>query len=132
MGERWHIETSNFHLPIGKMSITLDDVLHILIEERMLNHPKKVFQVTGVEMMVRYLSVSQNVVVSNCKDEYGAYISYKALNEIYEDRLNVATRLANARTMKDLEERVRRGDACVRSFILDVCCLVIKVTNTSS
>ncbi|KAJ1416906.1 Aminotransferase-like, plant mobile domain [Sesbania bispinosa] len=31
--ERWHRETSNFHLPVGEMTITLDDVsslLHIL------------------------------------------------------------------------------------------------------
>ena len=28
--ERWHKETSSFHLPIGNMSITLDDVASLL------------------------------------------------------------------------------------------------------
>jgi len=28
--ERWHVETSNFHLPVGKMTITLDDVACLL------------------------------------------------------------------------------------------------------
>ncbi|BAT92292.1 hypothetical protein VIGAN_07098400, partial [Vigna angularis var. angularis] len=28
--ERWHFETSSFHLPIGEMSITLDDVSTLL------------------------------------------------------------------------------------------------------
>ena len=28
--ERWHKETSNFHLPIGDMSIILDDVALLL------------------------------------------------------------------------------------------------------
>jgi hypothetical protein len=33
--ERWHKETSSFHMPTGVMSITLDDVaclMHVLIE----------------------------------------------------------------------------------------------------
>ncbi|MCI00722.1 putative IMP dehydrogenase/GMP reductase, partial [Trifolium medium] len=41
--ERWHPETSTFHLPIGEVGITLDDVqclLLIPIEEKFLNHRK--------------------------------------------------------------------------------------------
>jgi len=58
------------------------------------------------------------VVVLNFKDEYVAYISYKALNELYEDHLTVATRLTNARTMELIQQRDMRRDACVRSFLL--------------
>ena len=29
--ERWNKETNNFHLPIGEMSITLDDVASLLL-----------------------------------------------------------------------------------------------------
>ncbi|GAU41174.1 hypothetical protein TSUD_89700 [Trifolium subterraneum] len=39
--ERWHPETGTFHLPIGAVTITLDDVsclLHIPITGKMLNH----------------------------------------------------------------------------------------------
>ena len=28
--ERWHVETNSFHLPIGEMTITLDDVSSLL------------------------------------------------------------------------------------------------------
>ena len=28
--ERWHLETTTFHLPFGEMTITLDDVASIL------------------------------------------------------------------------------------------------------
>jgi len=28
--ERWHTETSSFHLPVGEMTITLDDVYNLL------------------------------------------------------------------------------------------------------
>jgi hypothetical protein len=30
MTERWHKETNNFHLPVGEMTITLDDVACLL------------------------------------------------------------------------------------------------------
>ena len=30
MAERWHEETNNFHLPVGEMTITLDDVACLL------------------------------------------------------------------------------------------------------
>ena len=43
--ERWHTETSSFHLPVGEMAITLDDVvclLHIPIDGIMLSDRKKV------------------------------------------------------------------------------------------
>jgi len=30
MTKRWHEETSNFHLPVGEMTITLDDVACLL------------------------------------------------------------------------------------------------------
>jgi len=30
MSERWHEETGNFHLPVGEMTITLDDVACLL------------------------------------------------------------------------------------------------------
>jgi len=53
--ERWHTETNSLHLPVGDMTVTLDDVaylLHIPIEGIMLSHPNKVSQADGVELMV--------------------------------------------------------------------------------
>jgi hypothetical protein len=101
--ERWHTETNNFHLPVGEMSITLDDVvclLHIPIEGWMLDDPKKVSRVTGAELMVSHLGVPHTVAVKNYKDEYGAYISYMTLKNLYEDHLSVATRLIDAQMME--------------------------------
>lgn len=40
--ERWHRETSSFHLPVGEMTITLDDVsslLHLPILGGFWSHP---------------------------------------------------------------------------------------------
>ena len=39
--ERWHLETNTFHMPLGEMTVTLDDVeclMHLQIEGRMLSH----------------------------------------------------------------------------------------------
>jgi hypothetical protein len=42
--ERWHPETNTFHIPLGEMTVTLDDVaslMHIQIEGRMLSHGRR-------------------------------------------------------------------------------------------
>lgn len=81
--KRWHPETNSFHLPVGEMSITLDDVanlLHILIEGRLLDYENKVSRERGVELIVRWLGVSEVVAVKACKDEFDAYITYTSLN----------------------------------------------------
>jgi len=53
MSERWHEETSNFHLHVGEMTITLDDVaclLGIPIIGRLL-HDRELTREEGLEMM---------------------------------------------------------------------------------
>ena len=52
--ERWHEETSPFHLPHGEMTTTLDDViclLHLLIGGRFLDH-EKLEKDEAIEMLV--------------------------------------------------------------------------------
>jgi len=59
--ERWHPETNSFHMDLGEMTVTLDDVTcltHLPIEGRMLSHPKKMSRSEGAELMVRHLGVS--------------------------------------------------------------------------
>jgi len=39
--ERWHEETSSFHLPFGEMTVTLDDVvclMHLSIGDMLMSH----------------------------------------------------------------------------------------------
>ena len=119
--ERWHTETSSFHLSVREMTITLDDVarlLHLPIEGIMLSHPKKVSWADGVDLMVRHLGVMQVVAVANCNDKYGAYINYKALRKYYEDYLDAATRLLVAQTPEDVQERERVRTTCVKCHLL--------------
>jgi hypothetical protein len=55
--ERWHEETSNFHLPFREMTVTLDDVsclLHLLIDGMLLSH-KSMTRGEAMEMMIEHL-----------------------------------------------------------------------------
>jgi hypothetical protein len=57
MAERWHQETSSFHLPVGEMTITLDDVACLigipfagwLIQDEDLHHDH------AMDMLVTHL-----------------------------------------------------------------------------
>jgi len=119
--ETWHNETNNFHMPLGEMIVTLDDIaclLHIPIEGRMLSHPEKMSRNDGVDLMVRHLGVTQAVAVKNYNEEYGGYISYKALREYYEGYLDGATRLVDPSDPGDPQELERVRTACVKCYLL--------------
>ena len=127
--KRWHAETNSFHLPVGEMTVTLDDVtclMHIPIEGRMWSHPKKMSRTDGTDLMVRHLGVHQAEVLINCNEEYGGYISYKALREYYEGYIDSATRLSNPKNLGDPQKLERVLTAYVKSYFLYlVGCLLI-------
>lgn len=61
LAERWHSETCTFHLPMGEMTVTLEDVyriLHIPIDGELIPYDRdgdrealrRVFQDPGLEM----------------------------------------------------------------------------------
>ncbi|XP_050919750.1 protein MAIN-LIKE 1-like [Lathyrus oleraceus] len=73
--ERWHLETSSFHMPFGEMSITLDDVaclLHLPIRGIFWS-PQDVIEELAVELVVDYLGVSQGQAQSHVRSCRGSY-----------------------------------------------------------
>ncbi|CAK8571891.1 unnamed protein product [Lathyrus sativus] len=61
--ERWHLETSSFHMSFGEMTITLDDVsclLHLPIRGVFWS-PQDISEALAVEWGVDYLGVSRRV-----------------------------------------------------------------------
>ncbi|XP_050875040.1 protein MAIN-LIKE 1 [Lathyrus oleraceus] len=73
--ERWHLETSSFHMPFGEMSITLDDVaclLHLPIRGIFWS-PQDVTEELAVELAVDYLRVSQGQAQSHVRSCRGSY-----------------------------------------------------------
>jgi len=136
--KRWHPETSSFHMVLGEMIVTLDDVAcltHHPIEGRMLSHGKKILRHEAAALLVGHLSVSQTKAEKIWGTEYGWYISYPKLRELYTRYLDRANRLVDAEDPEEMEELERVRKFCVRCYLLYlVGCLlfVIEATNTSS
>jgi hypothetical protein len=132
--ERWHTETSSFHLPVGEMTITLDDVhnlLHIPIYGRMLEHDESMDRDRSIDMMTRLLGMSDADARDQVRDESPGHISYPALKRVYEEHLTEARRLERPQSREEMQERARRRACCVRSFLLYLvgCALFTNKTN---
>jgi hypothetical protein len=84
MCERWHTETSSFHLPVGEMAITLDDVhnlLHIPIHGRILDHDETMDWHRSIDLMTRLLGMLDADVRAKVRNESAGHISYPPLTK---------------------------------------------------
>ena len=86
MSERWHEETSNFHLRVGEMAITIDDVaclLGIPITERLL--PNREFTCEeGLETMQVELLFTAEAAAKEMTKQGVAHVSFGVLKRRYE------------------------------------------------
>ncbi|RHN49885.1 putative protein-serine/threonine phosphatase [Medicago truncatula] len=121
LAERWHEETSSFHLPVGEMTVTLDDVACLLdipivgrlIEEDDLDH------CVGVELLENQLLFTVEDAMEQVSYNSGAYVTYTALKERYEQLLNRCNQLVGEDLSEEEEEEQRRvRPACVKAFLL--------------
>src|SRR3954470_1071809 len=90
--ERWHRETSSFHLPVGEMTITLHDVhclLHLPIRGRLLHH-SRIQRVEAIEWMVDYLGMDPNMADFERRTANGDHIRFASLRVLYENHLVAA------------------------------------------
>ncbi|KAI5447411.1 hypothetical protein KIW84_015028 [Lathyrus oleraceus] len=79
--ERWHLETSSFHMSFGEMSINLDDVpclLHLPIRGVFWS-PQDVTE----EVVVDYLGVSQGEAQSHVCNSRGSYYKLEWLYDLF-------------------------------------------------
>jgi hypothetical protein len=86
--ERSYEETNNFHLPVGKMTATLDDVvclLHIHIKENKMNHQEKISEETGVQLTNKLLGVVEHRAIDKCDHQFGDFINIPLLKRIYHE-----------------------------------------------
>ena len=107
----------HFHMPLGEMAVTLDDVAcltHLQIEGRMLSHGKKMLRHEATTLLVRHLGVSQTEAEKICGTEYGGYISYLKVRELYTRYLDRANRLVDTEDPEEMEELERVRKFCVR------------------
>ena len=118
MAERWHQETSSFHLPVGEMTITLDDVaclLGIPVAGR-LNQEDDLDLDHGIELMVTHLLFPVEDAVEQASNNSGAFVTYTALKERYEHLLNRCNHLLGEDLPEEELSRIR--PACVKAFLL--------------
>ncbi|XP_052728518.1 protein MAIN-LIKE 1-like [Vigna angularis] len=86
--ERWHFETSSFHLPIGEMSITLDDVstlLHLPVMGQMCDLEELEFEEARTAL-VQQLGVDGGIAGAEMEDTRGPKVRLSWLREIYVQR----------------------------------------------
>jgi len=86
--ERWHRETSSFHLPMGEVTITLDNVsslLHLpVIGDLHAFRPLHVDD--AVQMLVDLLMVSTEAARAETGQCRGPYVRLQWVRDIYERR----------------------------------------------
>ncbi|XP_028246827.1 protein MAIN-LIKE 1-like [Glycine soja] len=97
--ERWHRETNTFHLPVGELTITLDDVsslLHLPISGAF--HSFKALSVDkAVFLLMELLEVSGEEARAETVRARGAYVRLSWVREIYEMRCRTRRWIVAAR-----------------------------------
>jgi hypothetical protein len=116
--ERWHPETSTFHLPVGEMGITLDDVqclLHIPIEGKFLNH-ERMSRSEGADMVSNYLGVQRDDIVAEFHNMRALKIRYTYLQQIYMELKETCETMESEECSEEEMEPFR--ERCLRAFLL--------------
>ncbi|KAJ1408949.1 Aminotransferase-like, plant mobile domain [Sesbania bispinosa] len=97
--ERWHRETSSFHLPVGEMTITLDDVsslLHLPVTGRLFSLPT-LGKDEAKQLLVSALKVSHADAFTETEITRGAYVRLSSLRDVYNSNLQQKNLDATAR-----------------------------------
>ena len=86
--ERWHRETSSFHLPIGEMTITLDDVsslLHLPITGAFYTF-EGIDTYAAVEKLIDLLGVRASEARAETHQCRGPHVRLSWLRDVYHSR----------------------------------------------
>ncbi|XP_058734661.1 protein MAIN-LIKE 1-like [Vicia villosa] len=87
--ERWHLQTSSFHLPHGEIIITLDDIaclLHLPIRGALLSHGRLTKEEV-MEMLMEELGVDSDDALEKVEGIRGAHMRFLTLRQIYDAEL---------------------------------------------
>ena len=118
--DRWHEETSSFHLPVGETTITLDDVKCLLefpvagrlIKDDELSHDR------GVELLENDLLFTVEDAVEQVNKHFGAHVSYTALKQHYVEQLNRCNQLVEDSSEEEEVDQSLVRPVCVKAFLL--------------
>ncbi|XP_058726959.1 protein MAIN-LIKE 1-like [Vicia villosa] len=126
--ERWHKETSSFHLPVGELTITLHDVqclLHLPIRGPLLDH-SRIQRVEAIEWMMHYLGLPHEVAHLECVSTSGPHVRFNTLSLYFEFHLDAAAEAEQEGN--DLFREYHRGCAlrCWYMHVVGAACFVDK------
>ena len=116
--ERWHEETSSFHLPFGEMTVTLNDVsclLHLPIDGMLLSH-KAITRDVVVEWMVTHLGSDPGEAHVEVTKNKGVHCLFGYLQRIFKERMKEQFALENEHAVTQEVRRIR--DQVVRIYLL--------------
>ena len=97
--ERWHRETSSFHLPVGEVMITLDDVsslLHIPITSALHSFEPLVTS-DAVALLTELLEVTADKATAKTCQAGGPHVRLSWLRDMYQSRCRARQWVAAAR-----------------------------------
>ncbi|KAL5186947.1 Protein MAIN-LIKE 1 [Glycine soja] len=98
--ERWHRETSTFHLPVGELMITLDDVaslLHVPITGALHKFEPLVTSDT-IGLLIELLEVSHEEATFETRQAGGPHVRLGWLRDLYESQCRARRWVATVRT----------------------------------
>lgn len=83
--ERCHTKTLSFHLPLGEMSVTHDNVsclLHLPIRGKFLDHGR-ISRDEALELMVDYMRVDLDAALREFEATRGSHARFRFLKKVY-------------------------------------------------
>lgn len=87
--EIWHTDTSSFHLSLGEMSITLDDMsclLDLLISGKLIDHGS-IIRDEALEMIIDYLRFDPDDSIRKFEKSRGAHTRFEFLKKVYTNEI---------------------------------------------
>jgi hypothetical protein len=118
--ERWHPETSTFHLPVGELGITLDDVqclLHIPIQGKFLNH-HRMSRSDVADIVSDCLGVEKEDIMAEFAKNKGPHLRFNYLQGIHNELKETCEKMENEEA--PLEDMMPYRERCVKAFLLFV------------
>ncbi|KAH1265112.1 Protein MAIN-LIKE 2 [Glycine max] len=98
--ERWHRETSSLHLPVGEVTITLDDVSSLLhISTTGVLHSFELLVTSdAVALLTELLEVTADKATAKTCQAGGPHVRLSCLQDMYQSRCRARQWVAAART----------------------------------
>jgi hypothetical protein len=119
-GERWHEETSSFHLQFKEMTVTLDGVsclLHLSIDGMLLSYERiSRDDAVAVDMMMRYFGSTARDALDEVTGTRCAHAQFNYLRRIFKERLQLQLAIDTEGGMEEEVQRLR--DQALRIYLM--------------